>query len=1205
MSGSSVYPNNFDNIQNPSTDSILSDPSHSGQHGLENDAIESIENELGVNPRGTDATVAARLARLDVSDAATGASLRSFGTGANQVARGIHAHSLDATSFSDVQFTSLANGQTLTWDSATSRWTNKNITFSTVPKVIADPLMKLTPITNGVTSVEPPVLIQSDYNPRGSFLFGISRDPLAYGLSLTLANKQQTIVDAEALFLPAGERFDIDRQYYLWEDLIVGGTGVYGAYAEWTETRGRIPWIDIKANRRSTGAAILWSTIGSGGEDTYITALAQRLKAWGKQAFLCFHNEPEISTATYGTATDYKNAWSKIKTIFTAQGVTNVTLVFSANSTAWNYATSDARWAGNFCPPATVIGAVSCNALNFTYPDGVSPNYTTQWSLLAALVDGGTNGFYQWTAANRAGLPLYLGALGCIEDPSITTRRTSWYTDAETKIANTYTRIKGVVMHDTVYDLAHTTTSSDWRLSGAAATTQSKNQFGTWVKARRAATPSVIHVSVTGSDTNTGTAASPVRTVLGAIGKVATNGQIIMHAGTWYGETVDNIPSTTAKVFTIQPYLTDQVWIKGSVQVNSTWTPTTLGAASCWKITPSWNMSTALDHSFTSTSMDPNFPMAGMPDGVWFDGVPLIQIDNSTITMGPGKFYIDLPNNVIYVGSDPAGKNVEVTKVNYFGQFNAGQDGSAIKGIGFAHYGSTYDFTSAAKPLNQAGAIIINNGQCTFENVTFTQTAGRGIQLVRSPKTSITNCLFMATGLNGIAGTQADNLTVKNTRVSQSNKYIGYYVQPGPTAQTAGIKITSSDNVTIDSVLIDENRCNGLWFDVGCGPKTVIHSTMAFNYGYGYTEEIGDGTTAVDNLFYYNGMTNTSGGVDGGRISGVRNSRWCNNTFADNRGAQFAIYEDGRTYQVKDWDFALPNWRSTTAYAVGDKIQTISSAYVPSFWVCTVANTNQDPVADALKTSGRVWRSATLTDDFSAFWIWRGSGTAPAAPTTYGWSGAGPISGGVDQPGPYVIRAVSMGESIGTMMHNNVMAATSNATANKAIMLTTPGRSFGANWINIQRAQFNSFTYRQMFAVDPYAVGFNPLGNSIVGRDSHNVFYNCTLSTVKDITVSIPNTDYNNSGWNKTLSTDLATAKATYGCQDQSKVYSGSSALAFTTVFPNAATGQFQFTGSNIPGGATNVGYSYTAAEADIAAIMGVAVGDPVKFGCQNNVWFK
>lgn len=60
-----TYPSAVTSLTNPTSTSKLNSPDHATQHINENDEIEAIEGELGVDPAGSHATV---VARLNVAD---------------------------------------------------------------------------------------------------------------------------------------------------------------------------------------------------------------------------------------------------------------------------------------------------------------------------------------------------------------------------------------------------------------------------------------------------------------------------------------------------------------------------------------------------------------------------------------------------------------------------------------------------------------------------------------------------------------------------------------------------------------------------------------------------------------------------------------------------------------------------------------------------------------------------------------------------------------------------------------------------------------------------------------------------------------------------------------------------------------------------------------------------------------------------------
>lgn len=88
-----------------------------------------------------------------------------------------------------------------------------------------------------------------------------------------------------------------------------------------------------------------------------------------------------------------------------------------------------------------------------------------QWASFSSLVDGGTNGFYQWVPANRSGVQLAIGAWGCVEDRLDPNRRAGWIADMADKIKTSYPLIRMAVLYDNPHVQGNPTGASDWRLS--------------------------------------------------------------------------------------------------------------------------------------------------------------------------------------------------------------------------------------------------------------------------------------------------------------------------------------------------------------------------------------------------------------------------------------------------------------------------------------------------------------------------------------------------------------------------------------------------------------------------------------------------------------------------------------------------------------------------------------------------------------------
>lgn len=786
-------------------------------------------------------------------------------------------------------------------------------------------------------------------------------------------------------------------------------------------------------------------------------------------------------------------------------------------------------------------------------------------------------------------------------------------------------------------------------------------------------TTNVFYVDPSGDDTNPGTVLAPVQTIGHALNMGVGGRTVVLRQGT-YRESLGNITTTATsdKSFTIMAYPGEVVWVKGS-RIFNTWTFDSVN--SVWWTTfdastlnrthaPSSGGGAAAPYAYpdevvageTLSYVD---PAAGQPDGVWINGVPLKQVlvMDAGHALGSGQFYVEVntaapTNSKVYVKDDPISQIVEITVEHFFGQFNGNsvtQD-TPYKFIGFgiAHYGGTYNFAGGVGPgaLNAAGALIGNQALITLDSMSIAHNASRGLQLVNCDNSITTNSLFIYNGLNGVAATGTAGLTFATCRMAFSNSRC-FSVKPSGFAQTAGMKITSSSGILVHDCMFDFNRCNGLWFDVGCDDKVVVHNTMKDNFGWGFTEEIGQNSAILSNLFLHNGFDNrniTTGvwdpvgkwnayvNADGARLSGVFNATVWNNASVNNANAQFAIYEDGRTYSAADLNFhvdlwATPTWSvngvytrndlvkyttnyyralkpfkgvsttglnpsndtagwvaytatgkaATQMYIVGDVVCTLSGSLY-TYYQCTANITSPSTQAPGTAGGSSFWTNlgtfdssagtgtilSVTTVNWSPYWsIVTGS---PTLPTKYGWSGHGQYTSPTTVP--------SKGDDSDCEFYNNVLVGdnknpdgTIRTPASKSVFYSVNGKSFGTNWTLVQRAQLRAFTTKEMFSA---VTAPTPDGSGL----NYNVLYRTYAAGAgpNHYTISNPATGvtYNDSGFGTTTNlTQTAIKAAPYSMEANSSAYDS---IAISSIYANAANGNYKFTGATVPGGANNTG---------------------------------
>lgn len=104
------------------------------------------------------------------------------------------------------------------------------------------------------------------------------------------------------------------------------------------------------------------------GSATYndIVRWAQTIKSRGTPVMLAYHHEPEASGSTsYGSAADFIAAYRRVETIFTQQGVNNVTWVWQMTAYAFRVKSSDSRYAPKWYPGDAYVDVVGGDGYNW------------------------------------------------------------------------------------------------------------------------------------------------------------------------------------------------------------------------------------------------------------------------------------------------------------------------------------------------------------------------------------------------------------------------------------------------------------------------------------------------------------------------------------------------------------------------------------------------------------------------------------------------------------------------------------------------------------------------------------------------------------------------------------------------------------------------------------------------------------------------
>lgn len=343
--------------------------------------------------------------------------------------------------------------------------------------------------------------------------------------------------------------------------------------------------------------------------------------------------------------------------------------------------------------------------------------------------------------------------------------------------------------------------------SMAQPATAAEDYRGAVVEGRGAVLGSTAHTppsgavfvsSVSGSDSNSGSVNSPLRTVAKAVTVAPTGGTVVLRAGT-YHEAV-----TVKKQLTIQNYPREVVWFDGS-KVVSSWS----ASGSVW--TAPWT--TFFGVTNTPGGLRTGYPYANRPAQVFLDGQALTEV-GSFGEVGPGKFYPDAANRRLVIGNSPVGKEVRASVLDR--ALWVGAQNVNMRGFGVRRY---------ATSMATRGAILMDPDGGTFEDLVVSDNAVFGLTLTGANKT-VRRITVERNGMMGLVMDRAKDMVLADSLIRYNN------FERFPTLPVAsGVKITWATRPKITNNIVSETYlANGLWLD-GYAIDPVITGNKLENNG--------------------------------------------------------------------------------------------------------------------------------------------------------------------------------------------------------------------------------------------------------------------------------------------------------------------------------------------------------------------------------------
>ncbi len=377
-----------------------------------------------------------------------------------------------------------------------------------------------------------------------------------------------------------------------------------------------------------------------------------------------------------------------------------------------------------------------------------------------------------------------------------------------------------------------------------------------------------VHVSTRGSDSASGAASAPVRTIRRAVAIAPAGGTVVVGGGT-YRETI----TIEGKAVTVQNAAGEAVWLDGAQRVDG-W----VRDGSAWR-RDGWT--TRFDHSPTYTQGAPDstqpywqfvnpqtHPMAAHPDQVFVDGKALSQVKYRS-QVAAGRFYLDESTSKLYIGTDPTGRVVDASSTVKAMSIRAA--GSVVRGIGIRRYSPS---------VFHMGAVTVEAPRVRLENVVVADSATTGVSVLRED-VLLNRVTVERSGMLGIHARFADRITFAGVK-STLNNAERFNAAP----VSGGAKLGQTRGVTVRDSSFSGNYGPGLWEDMSVYNTVVRGSHFTDNTGDGLFLEISAKAVVGDSLF----ARNTSAGI---KVNNTSNVKIWNNTFIGG-GRPLNLVQDNR-----------------------------------------------------------------------------------------------------------------------------------------------------------------------------------------------------------------------------------------------------------------------------------------------------------------------
>jgi parallel beta-helix repeat protein len=250
-----------------------------------------------------------------------------------------------------------------------------------------------------------------------------------------------------------------------------------------------------------------------------------------------------------------------------------------------------------------------------------------------------------------------------------------------------------------------------------------------------------------------------------------------------------------------------------------------------------------------TSNCDPGWLACIYPEDLFFDGTPYRHLDSPTLpTIGPGEWWFDYTNHIIYFHDNPSGHTVETSVVN--NAFGGPANNVTIQYLTVEKFADMYPV--GAIGATQGSNALTQEANWKVENCEVRLNHGFGVRL--GYRMHVLNNYIHDNGETGIGGgigwpavpsTQSTNsgILIQGNTINH-NDYAHFNSQFG----SGGIKVGATSGVVVRGNTIRNNQGSGIHFDDDSGNEWVDGNTITDNSDAdGLVQEIGGGISTFRN----------------------------------------------------------------------------------------------------------------------------------------------------------------------------------------------------------------------------------------------------------------------------------------------------------------------------------------------------------------------